>query len=408
MQSKNYIWNSIGSFLQSAISPALLLLITRLNGIADSGIFSFALSLSVVFWAIGLWGGRTYQVSDVRKEFSSSSYLAVKLVTSIVMMVGAVLFCAANHYDVVKSSIIIALVLFKALEAVADALYGVLQIHHRLYVVGYSLTIKAVGGFGAFLLVDMLVHSVLWGVIAIVIVNALMLVLYDWQQVQRYESIQLHIDHLMPKLRHVGMIMQRCAPVFLTTFLTMFSLNIPRYFLDTFHTHEIAYFGIMAMPITLLSLFITFIIQPNIVQLSELYHQQKRLEFHALVSKIILIVLGISALTLIATWLVGAPLLTLIFNARITDYRTELLIMVVGAVANALVSIYINILTVLREFKGQFYILLLSNIVLTVVSYGVVQHYAMLGSVLCFMVAGIIQAVLLAAVYRRQLRSMAV
>jgi len=247
----------------------------------------------------------------------------------------------------------------------------------------------------------------LWGVVAIVMVNALMLVLYDWQQVQRYEAIQPHIDHLVPKLRHVGMIMRRCAPVFLTTFLTMFSLNIPRYFLDTFHTHEIAYFGIMAMPITLLSLFITFIIQPNIVQLSELYHRQKRLEFHALVSKIILIVLGISALTLIATWLVGAPLLTLIFNARITDYHTELLIMVVGAVANALVSIYINILTVLREFKGQFYILLLSNIVLTVVSYSVVQHYAMLGSVLCFMVAGIIQAVLLAVVYRRQLRSMA-
>ena len=81
--------------------------------------------------------------------------------------------------------------------------------------------------------------------------------------------------------------------------------------------------------------------------------------------------------------------------------------MVVGAVANALVSIYINILTVLREFKGQFYILLLSNIVLTVVSYSVVRHYAMLGSVLCFMVAGIIQAALLAAVYRRQLHSMA-
>jgi hypothetical protein cdiviTM7_01368 len=144
------------------------------------------------------------------------------------------------------------------------------------------------------------------------------------------------------------------------------------------------------------------------VQLSELYHRQKRLEFHALVSKIILIILGISALTLIETWLVGAPLLTLIFNARITDYHTELLIMVVGAVANALVSIYINILTVLREFKGQFYILLLSNIALTVVSYGVVQHYAMLGSVLCFMVAGIIQAALLSVVYRRQLRCMAV
>ena len=52
---KDYLWNSLGSLLQSAISPVLLIIITRLNGIDDSGLFSFALSLSVVFWAVSLW-----------------------------------------------------------------------------------------------------------------------------------------------------------------------------------------------------------------------------------------------------------------------------------------------------------------------------------------------------------------
>ena len=33
---KDYLWNSLGSLLQSAISPVLLIVITRLNGIDDS------------------------------------------------------------------------------------------------------------------------------------------------------------------------------------------------------------------------------------------------------------------------------------------------------------------------------------------------------------------------------------
>jgi hypothetical protein len=86
-QKKDYIWNSIGSFLQSAISPILLIVITRLNGVGDSGLFSFAMSLSVVFWAISLWGGRTYQVSDVKKEFSSDcvTNVAVFTITALVI-----------------------------------------------------------------------------------------------------------------------------------------------------------------------------------------------------------------------------------------------------------------------------------------------------------------------------------
>jgi len=40
---KDYLWNSLGSLLQSAISPVLLIIITRLNGIDDSGLFIDAL-----------------------------------------------------------------------------------------------------------------------------------------------------------------------------------------------------------------------------------------------------------------------------------------------------------------------------------------------------------------------------
>ena len=107
---KDYLWNSLGSLLQSAISPVLLIVITRLNGIDDSGLFSFALSLSVVFWAVSLWGGRTYQVSDVKREFSSGGYVAVRFIASLIVAISAVVFCVLNGYNTTKTGLIMILV----------------------------------------------------------------------------------------------------------------------------------------------------------------------------------------------------------------------------------------------------------------------------------------------------------
>lgn len=76
---KDYLWNTIGVLAQNAISPLLLIVVTRLNGVDDSGLFSFAFSLALIFWAIGIWGGRTYQVSDVKHEFTPQSYIFVRI-----------------------------------------------------------------------------------------------------------------------------------------------------------------------------------------------------------------------------------------------------------------------------------------------------------------------------------------
>ena len=178
-QKKDYIWNSIGSFLQSAISPILLIVITRFNGVEDSGLFSFAMSLSVVFWAISLWGGRTYQVSDVKKEFSSGDYIVVRFISSLIVAVFSISFCILSGYDLIKTELIMVLVSFKILESITDSMYGVLQIHNKLYIVGISLTMKSVFGFMLFTLVDILTKNIIYGALSIFIVNIAVVIFYD-------------------------------------------------------------------------------------------------------------------------------------------------------------------------------------------------------------------------------------
>ncbi len=400
-QKKDYIWNSIGSFLQSAISPILLIIITRLNGVGDSGLFSFAMSLSVVFWAISLWGGRTYQVSDVKKEFSSGDYIVVRFISSLIVAVFSISFCILSRYDLIKTELIMVLVSFKILESIADSMYGVLQIHNKLYIVGISLTMKSVFGFMLFTLVDILTKNIVYGALSIFIVNIAVVIFYDIPWMKHVESVGLTKKNIM----QAGKIMKKTAEVFVVVFLTMFSLNIPRYFLDKYHYDQIGYFGIMAMPITLLTLFISFVLQPNVVNLSELLKKKKIKEFTKIVSKIDFITFTLGILFVVSSYLIGVWALNAVFGIDINNFRIDLTIMVIGAVANAFVSIYVNLLIILRRFKGQFYTLLVTNILAVALSIYLIDRLAMLGSVLVFMIISFLQAIILLFIYKRSLKN---
>ena len=406
MQSKkkDYIWNSLGSLLQSAISPVLLIVITRLNGIDDSGLFSFAISLSVVFWAVSLWGGRTYQVSDIKREFSSGGYVAVRFVASLIVAISAVAFCFLNGYNTTKTGLIMILVTFKILESIADSLYGVMQIHHKLYIAGISLTMKAMLGFAAFMAVDIVTKNVIYGTLAILLINMLIIFLYDILWVRRVETISISKKLCKEYITQAVVIMKRTSAVFVVVFLTMFSLNIPRYFLDKSHPDQIGYFGIMAMPITLLGLFISFIIQPNVVNLSELLAKGKLKEFARIVGKINQITFGMGVLSVVLSYLIGVWMLNVIFGININNFRLDLTIMVIGAAANAFISIYVNLLIIMRRFKGQFYTLLLTDILAVAVSMCLIEQLAMLGSVLVFMLISFLQVALLLFIYKRSLK----
>lgn len=401
---KDYIWNSIGSFLQSAISPVLLIIITRMNGIEDSGLFSFAMSISIIFWAIALWGGRTYQVSDIKKEFSTGGYITVRLITAVIVTVASVLFCLINDYTLTKTTLILILVLFKLIESLADVLYGILQINNKLYIAGFSLFIKAVGGAVLFTFINAITHNVIYSSLSLLLINVAVIILYDMPRIRKLQTSSKKTTRKISfYINEALVIMKRTAPVFIVIFLTMFSLNIPRYFLDKYHQDEIGYFGVMAMPITLLALFISFIIQPNIVGLSKLLAQKNIKQFDAMVAKMVVIALGIGTVTLSATWFAGVWAINWVFAITINEFEVELIIMVIGAISGAITSIYINILIIMRAFKWQFYALLLTTVLLVFLSPFLIEHYAMFGGVCLFMAINTAQAITIGLIYKNKI-----
>jgi O-antigen/teichoic acid export membrane protein len=397
---RDYIWNTIGVLAQNAISPLLLIAVTRINGIYDSGLFSFAFSVAIIFWVLGMWGGRTYQVSDVTREFSHRSYVMVRLLLAVCMVVGAIIFVWANGYDADKSSIIMALVLFKAMESIADAIHGVLQVHERLYIVGKSLIYKAISGFVLFIIIDLITHNILLSCLGIVFANVIVTLLYDVRIAGKVSTESILPQYLRKTAKSAVNIMTRTWPVFIVIFLSMFSLNIPRYFIDLYHQEQIGYFGILAMPITLIGLVMTFILQPKVVQLSKQYEEKKYGLFNQTINKLIAITIGIGFIIMLGAYILGVPVLGVVFGIDFSQYQTVLMIIVAGAIINAIVSIFINIFIIIRAFKHQFYTLLVTNIFLVLLSAMFVKQYGLLGGVTLFTAINLVQVISLFIGYK--------
>lgn len=397
---KDYFWNTLGVLAQNALSPLLLVVVTRINGIEDSGVFSFAFAMAVIFWSISMWGGRIYQVSDAQAKFQSVSYIIVRMLLAVVVLLASILFVVTNGYNTTKSLVLVALVLMKVIESIADAAYGVMQVKDRLYISGISLTMKSVLGIAAFIAIDFLSGSLFASCLSLVAVNVAILLGFDLPFAARLEELRIKTKHRRIQLKRALQIIKASTPVFAATFLSMFSLNIPRYFLDRYHTEDVALYGIFAMPITVIVLLVSFILQPNIVGLSKLYAQKKYELYDKSIRKIVVLSLAIGAGAVFATVLFGEWAVRIIFNVPIENQTISLNVMVVGAVFNAIVAIFTVIMTIMRRFKHQVYILLISNLLLALIGVIIGQRINLSVAAILFSITNIVQAVVMALTYQ--------
>ena len=140
------------------------------------------------------------------------------------------------------------------------------------------------------------------------------------------------------------------------------------------------------------------------MSLSELLDKGKRKEFARIVGKINQITFGLGVVSVVLSYLIGVWILNTIFGIAIDNFRLDLTIMVIGAAANAFVSIYVNLLIIMRRFKGQFYTLLLTDMLAVGMSAYLVGQFAMLGSVVAFMLISFLQVALLFFIYDRSLK----
>ena len=346
LKNRNFVWNTIGTTFNSFLSLFLLIVVTRINGIDISGKFSFAFALTLMLQSISNYGGRIYQISDIKNEFSFNEYLGSRIKASAISIILMIILIFILNLDVTEIKITIFLMVLRIIETFSDVFYASFQRNNHLDYVGISLTIKSCIIIGLFTLVDLLTKNVQIASIACVIAAFLSFIFYDLVKIKKYEKL---------KISYNDKIYSKSIYIFLFSFVTYLLLNVPRFVANfTLDDNEIGYLGILMMIPTVMALICQFIIQPVLIDLTKNYHKKEIVKFREILRKSIFILIFFSIICSFLAVTLGPTVLKILYGLDFDNYKLIFLILILAGLFNGLTTIFSNILTIMRKTKCQF------------------------------------------------------
>jgi O-antigen/teichoic acid export membrane protein len=397
---KDIFWNSLGTAAWSFLSLFLLIIVTRINGIVDSGLFSFGLAFALIMFTIACYGGRAYQVSDHKDAFKADTYISLRLFMFVPVLLITVAFVLLNHYEWQKLALIVLLVGQRMFDAIADVFYGIMQKKRHLYISGKSLFFKSLLSLIIFLVIDLLTKNLLLSALSLPIISLLFVLFYDIPQSRKLEHFSIK-----PSSSEIKRILKSTFLPFVITVMSLIFVNLARYFIDIYHPELQGYFGIIIMPLSLIILLFSFISTPAVLHLSEKYNNQEFNNLNRSIGKIVGIILAVTVVFVVLTYLLAIPLLRLLFNIDFTAYLFDVVLVIVIGLAISINSLFTNVAIIARKLRTVAIISLSSIVILIVLCALLVNQYQIRGAIIAYIIASITQVIMLSVYHRHITRS---
>jgi O-antigen/teichoic acid export membrane protein len=105
------------------------------------------------------------------------------------------------------------------------------------------------------------------------------------------------------------------------------------------------------MPAFVINLFSLFVFRPMLVELTEFWNTGKIAIFLKKVKGMCLLILGLTLGAMAGAYLLGIPVLELIYGVQLQEYRMELVLIMITGGISALSTFLYYIITVMRKQK---------------------------------------------------------
>lgn len=374
-----YVWNTFAAMLNSFQTTLILLIITRMGNDYDGGVFTIAYAIGNLMMTIGKYGMRNFQATDVNEKYSYKEYIISRYISSIIMIISStayILVCIfVNDYPADKCIVVISVCAVKFVEAVEDILHGRMQQKGRLDVAGKILGIRLfiyiVVYIGMYIVTGDLV---LTSVVAFVI-TTLLAIIFNTSVYKEFSTKENKYE-----TSNVKKLMLTCFPLAACTFLIMYIANAPKYSIDAVLDEKTqTCFNIIFMPVFVISLLSNFIFQPMLFKVASVWQEKKTHEFKKIIVRQTFIILGLTIIIALGGFLLGIPVLSAVFSVNLKNYRTELVILILGGGMLALINFENMIITTIRYQRFLIWGYLIVAVISYVFGNGVVRDYGVLG-----------------------------
>ncbi len=391
IQSKNiekdsFLWNMIGSLLFSFQSMFVLMVLTRVAGIVEAGIFSIAIANANLFLTVGRYGMRYFQVSDVSKEYDFSEYLLSRWITwsiMIIMSIGYVWYTSCtNDYSLYKSMVIIVMCVYRSVDVIEDVYCGLYQQKGRLDVGAKMVAVRMLITIVAYCISIVIIGNQLIALIFTTCLTTALFVMFLKMTYPTQGDIKgkIRFDKVLELLKV-------CFPLFIGGFLSLYISNAQKYAIDAQLSDELqAYYGFIAMPVVVINLLNGLVFNPLIHKISLLWDERRLGEFKKMIWRQCGIIACITFICLAGAYVLGVPVLSVLYSTDLSDYKLELLILLVGGGFLGVSGFLNAIITIIRYQKSIVVGYAIVALLAFVLSNKVVAAYGIMGAAVLYTV----------------------
>lgn len=341
------MWNAIGNIAVSMVAFIYSIVVSRVLGAEILGIYSTAVAIVNLLIAVGTYRVYSYQVTDIVKKYTLMDYIYTRIITIIMMWLFVAIYCMNKSYSAELYIILILLTIYEMINIIADVFHAQFQIEGRIDVVGKAKFIRSVTSIISFICALSIIPNIGLGIIVTIVVNIIGFLLYDFRYILRFK-----IEFNPVNISKVIGIIVECFPVFLSSFLTIYYLNAPKYALGKLMSMEIqGIYTIIYMPTFVLNLVTIFLIQPILPELSYYWEQKNGHKLKQKITNIILGVIGITILAAIGGYILGIPILQYIYKVELAGYKELFIMLIVTGGFNAAITVVQQTLISMRKQK---------------------------------------------------------
>ncbi len=378
IKKKEFIWNTVGSMVFSVFNAITLMFCTRLNGVEIAGIFSICYATCCILNAIGDMGIRIFQVTDTKREYKYEDYFYSRIVAIVLMLIIGAIYVAITGYSNEKLFIFVILILIRVLDNFSETFQAEFQLNDRLDLAGKSLLIRNSVEMLAFIIFNKITNNIYISFGAMLLFGVFVLIFYEYRNIKKYVKERLSYNY-----SKVKKIVMESIPLGISTLFNMYVINAVKYAIEKYGDNEMqTYFNILYMPTFVINLVSLLLIKPFLKVFGEYWNNKEYGKFIKIIVKLDLILLLCTLGIEIVCMFIGIPILNRLYKVDLTEYKMQLLLMVLSGLFYAMATVMFYALGTMRRQKNTTIAYIITSVVSMLVSYTLVNKYSMIGATL--------------------------
>ncbi len=312
MEKKGVIWNTLGSGVFAANSVLLLLIVSRVFGVAAAGDFGIVFTTAQILYIIGLFGINHFQMTDYAEQYSFASYRAAKWITTAAMICGCLVLLFFGGNTRKQAWLLLLLTMYMAVHSFAELYQSRFFQKNRLDLCGKSLFYRTFFSLCCFAVLSATIHNLYIASAVRVLTN--LVTMYIWSFCP---SKAMGAENRMGKKKDSSSYCFKRRYRWQSAFFLMNVMaNLSKYVVNYYESNTVqGYFNILFLPTQVINLLSGFVFKPLLSQYGAAVGERDFIRFRQLYRRHLFLIGGLTVFCCLAGYLLGTQVLSLFLRS---------------------------------------------------------------------------------------------